>query len=58
MKLLLILSGLVTLFLGLLPFLQNIAFLSYLTFIPSSGTIYSIIVAVVGAIALFVGFRT
>jgi len=58
MKILLILLGLVTLFLGLLPFLQNTAFLSFLSFIPSSGTIYSIIISAVGAIALYLGFRS
>ena len=58
MKILLILLGLVTLFLGLLPFLQSIAFLSFLTFIPSSGMVYSIIIAAVGAIALYIGFRS
>lgn len=58
MKTLLILLGLVTLFLGIWPFLQGLTFLSFLSFIPSSGTVYSVIIAVVGAIALFLGFRS
>ena len=58
MKTLLILLGLVTFFLGIWPFLEGLAFLSFLSFIPSSGTIYSVIIAAVGAIALFVGFRS
>ncbi len=58
MKALFILLGFVTLLLGLLPFIQGITFLSFLGFIPSSGTPYSIIIAVVGALALFVGFRS
>jgi len=58
MKTLLLLLGFVTLFLGLLPFLQGITLLSFLSLIPSSGTVYSLIIAVVGAIALYLGFRT
>jgi len=57
MKTLFILLGLVTLLLGILPFIQGISFLSFLTFIPSSGNTYSIIIAVVGALALFFGLR-
>lgn len=57
MKTLFILFGLLTLFLGLLPFLQGISFLTFLEFIPSSGTTYSIIITVVGALALFMGFK-
>lgn len=57
MKTLFILFGLITLFLGLLPFLQSVSFLTFLNFIPSSGTGYSLIITVVGAIALFIGFK-
>ncbi len=57
MKTLFILFGFVTLLLGVLPFIQDIAFLSFLAFIPSSGTSYSLMIAVVGALALFFGFR-
>ena len=57
MKALLILLGFITLFLGLLPFLQSVTFLSFLNLVPSSGMIYSIIIAAVGAIALYLGFR-
>lgn len=57
MKAFFILFGLITLFLGLLPFLQGISFLTFLNFIPSSGAVYSIIITVVGALALFISFR-
>lgn len=57
MKAFFILFGLITLFLGLLPFLQGISFLTFLNFIPSSGIVYSIIITVVGVLATFIGFR-
>ena len=58
MKTVFILFGFITLILGLLPFLQSVAFLSFLQFIPSSGTVYSLIITVVGVLALIIGFRS
>jgi len=58
MKTVFILFGFITLILGLLPFLQSVTFLSFLNFIPSTGTVYSLIITVVGVLALITGFRS
>ena len=57
MRTALFLSGLIVLLVGLLPFLQRLTVLSFLQAIPSTGTTYSLIVTVLGAIILLLGIK-
>lgn len=57
MRAALFLSGLIVLLVGLLPFLQQLTVLSFLQVIPSTGTTYSLLVTVLGAIILLLGIK-
>lgn len=58
MRLTLIIFGLLTAVAGLLPFLSGMGFMpSFLANVPTSGPVYSGIVAVIGIVELVYGMR-
>lgn len=53
----LVLFGFLVLFMGALPYLLEVGFLSFLEVIPSVGLAYQLIIVILGALALFFGFK-
>ena len=57
MRLPLILFGVLTVLAGIIPYLKDVTFLSFLASVPSEGPIYQIIIIVLGALAILIGMK-
>ena len=53
----LIFIGFLVLLAGLLPYLKELAYLSFLTPVPTEGDIYYAIIIAIGALTLYFGLR-